>query len=200
MTRLLYCGTSQDKAYLPYLKPCVGGANVEVMLKDASLTHLELLCKSKGIEGIFTNNVSILKALLQWTDNRKDPSLDSYAGSIFKRNGVEYLIINPLHHLVSVSYGKFIFTRHISKLANRDSWLPSSEFVFRILDSSNVESTFQEFQSAYAIACDIETFSSPPAIRCIGYTAIFLESSSSVGRSDGKSGSQIRTVSCVLPV
>lgn len=189
MTKLLYIGTAADKAYLPYLKPCVSGASVEVALKDMSLTHVELLCKSKGISGVFTNNVELLKKLLDWTNNRKDPSLDSYAGSIFKHNGIEYLIINPLSHLVSVSYGTFIFKRHISKLACPSDWLPSTPFNWAILDGSNVESIFARYTSAFAIACDIETFSSPLAIRCIGYTAIFL---------DPVKG--ITTHSCVLPL
>lgn len=189
MTKLLYLGTPQDKAYLSYLKPCVSGASVEVALKDMSLTHVELICKSKGITGVFTNNVSVLKLLLNWTDNRKDPSLDSYAGSLFHHNGIEYLIINPLHHLVSVSYGNFIFKRHISKLACPNDWIPSSEFNWCILDGSNVDGIFARYASAFAIACDIETFSSPLAIRCIGYTAIFLDDSK-----------RVTTHSCVLPL
>ena len=189
MTRLLYVGTPADKPYLPYLKSCVHGAHVEVALKDMSLTHIELICKSKSVTGVFTNSVHVLKQLLNWTDNRKDPSLDSYAGSLFKRGDIEYLIINPLSHLVTVNYGQFIFKRFISKLACRDSWLPNTEFNWCVLDGSNVESVFARYASAYAIAVDIETFSAPLAIRCIGYTAIFL---------DPVKG--ITTHSCVLPI
>lgn len=189
MTRLLYLGTAQDKSYLTDLKSCVHGANVTVSLKGMSLVHAELLCKSKGIEAIFTNDVEILKLLLNWTDKRKDPSLDNYAGSLFKHNGVEYLIINPLQHLVSVPYGQFILKRHISKLACRSDWMPGTEFNWCILDGSNVESVFARYLSAYAIACDIETLPSPLAIRCIGYTAVFL---------DPVKG--ITTHSCVLPL
>lgn len=189
MTKLLYLGSPSDESYLPYLKGCVSGASVTPICKaDLMLAQIEMLAKAKGFEGVICSNQNILKRLLTWTDNRKDPSLDSYQGSIFLHNGLEYLIINPLFHLVSVSYAPFVFKRFISKLAARDSWLPSSTFNWHILDASNIEFTFQLFQSAYAIAVDIETFSSPLSIRCIGYTAIFLESGN------------WRTVSCVLPL
>lgn len=188
MTRLLYIGTPADKSYLPALKPCVHGASVEVSLKPMSTTHVELICKSKQIEGVFTNDVELLKQLLSWTDKRKSPSLDSYAGSLFKRNGVEYLIVPPLAQLYSVSYGEFIFKRYISKLARPSDWLPTTEFNWCLLDGENIESVFDEFRSAYAIAVDIETFSSPLAIRCCGYTAIFAD------------GAGLKTKSCVLPI
>lgn len=192
MARLLYIGTYQDVNYLSYLKGCVSGASVEVITKPVgTLTQIELLCKAKGISGCFTSSVEILKKLLSWTDNRKDPSLDSYAGSIFNHGGLEYLIINKLEHIITVPYGKFIYTRFISKLASPDSWRPSTSFDFCILDSSNIEQVFSDYRSACAIAVDIETFSSPLAIRCIGFTAIFVDSSG-IGCCSTKS--------CVLPI
>jgi DNA polymerase I-like protein with 3'-5' exonuclease and polymerase domains len=66
--------------------------------------------------------------------------------------------------------------------------MSGTEFNWTLLDGSNIESVFNDFKSAFAIACDIETFSSPLSIRCIGYTAIFLE------------GLRITTKSCVLPI
>jgi len=189
MAKLLYVGSPADESYLPYLKGCCSGASVTPLCKsDLMLAQIEAVCKSRGFEGVICSNQNILKRLLSWTDNRKDPSLDSYQGSIFLHNGLEYLIINPLFHLTAVSYGPFVFKRFISKLAARDSWLPSTAFNWAILDAINIGAIFDEFQSAYAIAVDIETFSEPLSIRCIGYTAIFL--------NEG----QIRTKSCVLPL
>lgn len=189
MTKLLYIGTPEDESYLPFLKGCVGGASVATTLKPISvLAQVRLLCESKGFTGVITSSVDILKKLLKWDNPRKNPSLDSYQGSLFLHDGIEYLIINPLFHLVSVPYGTFVFKRFISKLASPSDWLPTSAFNWTLLDGSNIEATFEEFQSAFAIATDIETFSDPLSIRCIGYTAIFLE------------GDRWRTRSVVLPL
>jgi DNA polymerase I-like protein with 3'-5' exonuclease and polymerase domains len=187
-SRLLFLG-SADKSYLPYLKPCVQGVSCEVVLKDDILpATLDALCRAKGINGVICSNVSFLKRLLHWTDNRKEPSLDNYQGSIFKREGLEILIINPLFHLTAVPYAKFVFTRFISKLVRRSSWLPAPDFHWSILDARNMEAAYANLQTAYAIATDIETFSDPLSIRCIGFTGIFIRS----GR--------IETTSYVLPV
>lgn len=181
MTRLLFIGTPSEAPYLPYLRGCVSGATVSVITKPVdTLTQIELICKRDSISGVFTSSVAILKKLLNWTDTRKEPSLSSYAGSLFKRAGIEYLIIEPLAQLTSVPYAKFIYTRHISKLAATDAWLSTTAFDYSLLDATNIESEYEAFQGAYAIAVDIETFSKPLSIRCIGYTAIYISSSGSL--------------------
>lgn len=180
----------ETNSLLPYLKPCVQGVSTAVKLvPDIMLTQLELEAKAKGVTGIITNNVNILKRLLNWTDARKNPSLDSYQGSLFKRGDIEYVIINPLNHLVGVNHAQFTYTRFISKLARPDSWRASTEFNWRILDGSNVEDAYRVLQSAYAIAVDIETFSDPLSIRCIGFTAIYFTAEGG-----------LESYSCVLPL
>lgn len=187
--RLLFIGTYQDVPHLSRLKTLVAGSSVEIITKPvATLTQIDLLCKAKSITGVFTSSVDLLKKLLAWTDTRKSPSLDDYAGSIFRRGDLEYLIINPLDHLVSISYAPFIFEKHISKLADRSAWKDSSKFTFDMLGADNINSIFTHYQSAYAIAVDIETFSNPVSIRCIGYTAIFITQD------------ELTTHSCVLPI
>jgi DNA polymerase I-like protein with 3'-5' exonuclease and polymerase domains len=189
MTKLLFVGSPSDEPYLPYLKGCMSGAVTTPLCKaDVSLVQLELIAKAKGFTGIITSNVNILKRLLNWTDNRKDPSLDNYQGSLFLHNGTEYLILNPLFHLTAIPYAKFVYTRFISKLARPDSWLPASDFKWSVVTAGNVDGIFERFTKAFAIAVDIETFPAPLSIRCIGYTAIFLD------------GATWTTESCVLPV
>jgi DNA polymerase I-like protein with 3'-5' exonuclease and polymerase domains len=53
------------------------------------------------------------------------------------------------------------------------------QFNWTILEPSNAQEIFSKFSEAYAIAIDIETFSSPLSIRCVGYTAVFLDGTSS---------------------
>jgi DNA polymerase I-like protein with 3'-5' exonuclease and polymerase domains len=187
--RLLFVGSPEDKPFLSFLKPAVQGVATEVMLQpDPLLSQIELLCKAKGISGVICSNKNTLKRLLSWTDNRKDPSLDNYQGSLFHRGDLEIVILNPLFHLTAVSYAPFIFKRFVSKLVRRSSWLSTPEFHWNILTPANIEDAFETLSSAYAIATDIETFSAPLSIRCIGYTSI----------NRGPSG--FETNSYVLPV
>lgn len=189
MSRLLFIGTGFDVSYLPFLKGCVSGAAVEVITKPVgTLTQIELICKQKGIDGVFTSSATILRKLLG-RDETEKASLDDYAGSLFLRNGIEYVIINPLKQLMTVPHGKFLATRLISKLARRDDWRTSTVFNWCMVTPENVESIFNSYQSALAIAVDIETFKDPCSIRCIGYTAII---------ADGKGN--LTSHSCVLPV
>lgn len=42
-----------------------------------------------------------------------------------------------------------------------------------MFDESTFDALCERFSKAVAIACDIETFSKPPSIRCVGYTGLF---------------------------
>lgn len=191
MTKLIYLGTSEDEKNLYALKSCIPvGVSVSPICKPIdTLTQIELLAKSRGITGVIVSQQGVLERLLGWSDTRKKPSLDAYQGSLFKRNGLEYVIINPLDQLHSVPYGKFIATRFISKVATPDKWIPSSAFKWNLVDGGNVEASYADVSKAYAVSLDIETFSSPLSIRCLGYTTINLG-------SDGT----ISTHSYVLPL
>lgn len=190
--RLLYIGTSADEWYLPHLKPVLAGNACSIRLKAPdTLTEVELQCRAKGIDAIFTSSVEVLKKLLQWDKSSRSPSINDYAGSLFKHGGFEYLIVNPIEHIVKVPYGKFIYERFLSKLLTPSQWNPSTKFDWELVTDRNVVSIFELYQkSAYAIAVDIETFSSPLSIRCIGFTAIIIDEASK----------SISTHSSVLPV
>lgn len=190
MAKLLFCGTHDDASYLHQLKSCANGSTIQVVSQPVStLVQLEILCKQKGITGIFFTQISILEKLLNWTDTRKKPSLNDYQGSIFQHGGLEYMPISPLAQLRTVPYGTFILKRFLSKLISPTDWLSDIDFNYRLMDASNIESTFEQFKSAFAIAVDIETFSNPISIRCIGYSALFI----------GNDGS-LSIESAVLPI
>lgn len=186
---LLFLGTQEDKAYLPKLKSVVGTATVFVLLEQIqTITEVVLYCKKRNITGVISTSKTLLTKLLSRENERKQPSLDSYAGSYFKRDGIEFVFINPLEHFVSVSYGSFLARRFVSKLTAPEEWMQQPEFNWEIATASTIESIYSRYQNAYAIACDIETYKENLAIRCIGYTAIFI--------TDGK----FTTHSCVLPI
>lgn len=177
---LLFLGTSDDVDYIPRLKGLVGSASVTVITSPVStLTQLEMYCKPKGITGIICTSVPILRKLLEEKGkdfkSNSNPSLDAYSGSYFSRNGIEYVFINPLSQLVSVNYGKFLAQRYISKLSAPKSWNATTAFHWELLTPSNIERIYYDYQNAFAIACDIETLQDPLSIRCIGFTAIYLD-------------------------
>lgn len=183
---LLFLGTEEDRAYAARLKQMVGACSVYVVLTPIStIAEVLLYCKKRNITGVFSTSKILLHKLL---GRDKSASLDNYAGSYFIHGGIEFVFINPLEHLIKVPYGAFLTRRYISKLTAPETWTEVPEFNWCMLTPTNAEAIFARYSTAYAIAVDIETFKSPLSIRCIGYTAIFI---------DGKS---ISTHSCVLPL
>ena len=176
--RILFIGTPDDKAYLPRLKACVGTASVALLLETPStFTELKLLCQAKNVTAIVSTSQSLLQKLIdsQVTTKRKRPSIDNYAGSLFNvpNTTLECLFIPPLEQLITVSHGTFLTRRYISKLVTPEKWLPTTKFHWSMFDEATFEKKLEYYSDAQAIAIDIETFSTPPSIRCVGYTALF---------------------------
>lgn len=190
MKKLLFLGTFADKEYLPRLKPLViNKASVAVRLTAPLVwTELKVFCASRGITGIVSTCPTFLK-LLVGMQGRKAPSIDNYAGSFFKKDGIEIIFINPLKHLVTVSYGKFLTERYLSKLLSPEKWFKTPEFNWTLIEPSNADSIYKILDGAYALACDIETLKDPLSIRCIGYTALYVTPSG-----------ELATYSYVLPI
>jgi len=188
----LFLGFYEDKPYVSYLKGMFNGLNTYVVCEKMELlSHLEMYCAKRGITKVVSTNTTILSKLLERVGNFKStPSLQDYAGSLFEYAGIEIVFIDPLKQLLTVSYGKFITSRYISKVCAPSAWNEPTSFQWHLLTASNLESTYQEFSSAYAIAVDIETFKLNLAIRCIGFTGVFLSSSTGA----------IHTSSAVLPL
>jgi len=183
--RLLFLGTPEDQSYLPYLKPLVGGKPAKVLLNEPStLAEVYIYCRSVGITGVISTSPKYLKLLVNDLSGNtlsvKNPSIDNYQGSLFKRDGLEIVFTAPLKQLVTVPYGKHIAQRFISKLISPDTWLQCPEFNWCILDHSNIEQVFDAYKDCYALAVDIETIKDPLGIRCIGYTALFISETGEV--------------------
>jgi DNA polymerase I-like protein with 3'-5' exonuclease and polymerase domains len=169
---LLFLGTPDDIPYVPRLKPMLTGHSTYVVTeKVTTITELQMYCAKRGITGVLTTQLSILARLA--VDDPK-PSIDNYAGSLFTRNDIDIVIINPLAQLFSVSYGKFLTERYISKLTSPEKWLVAPEFYWEVVTPSTAQSWLEVFSKATAIAVDIETIKEPLGITCIGYTAILL--------------------------
>lgn len=180
-SRILFIGTIADKPYLASLKGCVGTASVALLLETpTTFTEISLLCKAKQCTAIISTSQLLLQKLIdsQWTgQKRRIPSIDNYAGSLFHlpNTSLDCIFIPPLEQLVTVSHGSFLTRRYISKLVAPMEWLPATAFNWKIFSEDTYEEFYQKCQTATAIACDIETFQSPPSIRCVGFTAVWLQ-------------------------
>src|SRR5574337_631083 len=171
---LLFYGTPEDRSYLHYLKTDIGTHQCYILTQPiTTLYELESYCKSRSITAVLTTS----KVLLSKISGRDKVSIDAFAGSWFKKNGIEYVILNPLEQCVTVPYGKFLQSRYVSKVTRPSKWLDVPEFKWRIIKT---EADFQyahEFLSASVIiGTDIETFKNPLSIRCIGYTGLRINS------------------------
>lgn len=184
---LLFYGTPEDRSYIHHLKPDVGTHQCYILTQPiTTLYELESYCKSRSITAVLTTS----KVLLSKISGRDKVSIDAFAGSWFKKNGIEYVILNPLEQCVTVPYGKFLQSRYVSKITRPSKWLDVPEFKWRIIKT---EADFQyahEFLAASTlIGLDIETFKNPLSIRCIGYTGLRIS-------SDG----ELSTHSFVIPL
>jgi hypothetical protein len=172
-----FIGTPDDKEYIPYLKGMFNGHTVWVCLEPISLlTHLEMYCAKKGATKIVCTSVPILQKLVERAGSTCIPkSISDYAGSVFTYKNLEIVFVNPLRQLFTVSYGKFLAARYISKVCAAGTWQEATHFEWHVLDSSSrIEAAYHDLSQAYAIATDIETFQSPLSIRCIGYCGVFI--------------------------
>jgi DNA polymerase I-like protein with 3'-5' exonuclease and polymerase domains len=172
---ILFYGTEEDRANLPYLKPYLGNHRCYVLTKPiTTLYEIESYCKSRSITGVLTTSSSLLQRL---AGRDKEVSLDAFSGSYFKRNDIEYVILNPLEQVHTVPYGKFLLERFTSKLTRREKWLATPKFQWRVI-KNEADFNFALDWISQSIVCgtDIETFSDPLAIRCVGYTGLRIDS------------------------
>lgn len=191
MSNFLFLGTPTDKEYTVHLKGFFQGFTTYVVTDPVEmLGQLEMYCAKRSITKVVSTNTDILRKLLEIQGNFKtSPSLSDYSGSMFSHRNLDIVFIPPLKQLFTVSYGRFICKRFISKLTNPELWQEPTEFRWAVLDVGNIDAAYNTLERCYALAVDIETFKSPLSIRCIGYTGILISA-----------GGSISTVSYVLPM
>ena len=188
---LLYLGTAADTNYLHLLKPLLGvGNSCKVILTPATTwAEIGLYCKKHDITGVICSQAAFIPRVTGEDYGSKAPSIDNYAGSLVTKAGISVVFVNPLEHIITVPYGKFLLTRYITKLTQKESWYKSTEFSWEVVSQTNVESLYNLFQTAALIAVDIETIKSPLSITCVGYCGLFYS-------ADGT----LRSHSIVLPM
>jgi DNA polymerase I-like protein with 3'-5' exonuclease and polymerase domains len=173
MENLLLMYAPEQKNYLSYLKPLVTG-RASVHLSDQCpimFAGMVILAGSKKAKKVVVCNEAVLKLV---SDNDK-ANLSNYAGSIIKRAGLEFLIIDPLDQLVTVPYGKFLTTRYLSKFLSPANWLSLPNFNWNLFKPAHTEYLLSVFARASFISCDIETGDTEErCITCIGFTSVHV--------------------------
>lgn len=169
---ILFLGNESDRSYLPYLKPYIGTHKCYILLKAVSTFYeIESYCKERGITGVITTREDVLLKI----SGREKASIDDFAGSWFTRNGLEYVIVNPLEHVITVPYGKFLLERFVSKLTKPEKWIVEPELQWKVIKNVGEFEEAKAFLSTCTlIGEDIETFSNPNSIRCVGYTGLHV--------------------------
>lgn len=186
----LFLGTYEDTEYIPHLKNMFNGIHTYVNTKEYStLFELESYCSgkdpksgaSRSINKVVSTSTTLLGKLLALQGNVKDnPSLNDYAGSCFSYKHIDIVFVARLKQLFTVPYGRFICERFISKLVAPHVWIEPTQFRFRVPKEREYAQILEEYAGAFAIAIDIETLKKPLAIRCIGYTALFIRPDGSI--------------------
>lgn len=176
--RLLFLGTEADKRFLPTLRRIEArfpGLKIFTSLHTpGTITEVLASARKNEFSGVLTTNLAVLTKLVGVKISSAEESIANYAGSLFKVQGLEFVILNPLAQLITIPYGEFLAERFISKLARPEIWPSFPEFNWLLATPQNLEATYERFKGVKLLAVDIETARVPqPHITCIGYTAIF---------------------------
>lgn len=149
--------TPDDTPYIPAFKPLLKGHTAyHIDANPDSAGETELYARSKGIKYIISTNPIVLRQVVSDSTQSKE-SIDNWAGSLWERNGITFLFINPLRQLYSVAYGKFIAERFVSKITQPETWKRTPAFTWDLARPDTVQRWFDVFSKAIVIAEDIET-------------------------------------------
>lgn len=144
----------REANYLPVLAALLrqAGHTAVSTSKPHSATQLMAKAKAGKCEAIICINSETLANLAPGSK----PSLDAYRGSLL-RYDYPVLVVNPLAHINSVTYGRFLLENDLKKLST--CHLPPAHFSFEVVDT---EDKFEEILSyvqneAILMSHDIET-------------------------------------------
>jgi hypothetical protein len=164
--------------YTGHIKPIMSkflGLKIQVSsARVNTLAEVVSVVKRNKYDGVLTSSLDLLKKLVGVDISSAEASIDNYAGSFFKYLGIEFVILNPIKHLITVPYGKFLAERYISKLAAPERWIRCPKFQYGVVTPENVDGVYRKLEQAVLIAVDIETRKEPFIhITEIGFTAVF---------------------------
>lgn len=180
--------------YLKAFATLCKGANVQAVKfkTDAPSMYAEFIqwCKIYEADAVVITNVITLEFALRAQvdfrppNTRKGITLNDYQGSMLNiRIGdrtIPAVVLNPLEHLRTVPYGKFLAERFLSKIIAPEKWLPDISFHWTEVTNDTAEAVRNHLNEAILIAVDIETPTTGErfeqrCINCVGYAALFTD-------------------------
>lgn len=162
-----------DEKFLPFLKPIlIGKCNLHLNnTQPTAVLEVVMRAREKGCKFVATTSPKLLSLLLG-----KSGTLDDYAGSIIEKYGVEFLILNPVEHLITVPYGRFLYERYFRKFLHIEEWLSIPNFTWELFQPARYAEILASFAKASFISCDIETRKDDERrITCCGFTALYID-------------------------
>lgn len=168
--KFLFYHTPSDADFLPLLKSSLAGYRTALRAKSpVAVTEMLMETKELGTRQVIVTNPAVLKLLRPGLGTQ-----DDFAGSIVKRSDVEFLILNPAEHLVTVNYGKFLFDRYLSKFTKSDKWFQQTQFTWELADEGSIDALYDLLVGSLYCAIDIETLTEDRRISCVSYTCVYL--------------------------
>lgn len=175
--QVMFQFTAADTPFLSQFKKQIAGRLTGKVSTADIMTASDPIVKLRGFAPdsnmIATTSEVLLQKIL---DNpKKKASINDYAGSIIEYREHDYLILNPLSSLFSISYGKHLFNRFTDKFAQPDKFISLPEFTWEVFQSSKYRAYLVEFANADFISNDIETIPTDERhITCMGFSAVYI--------------------------
>jgi hypothetical protein len=181
-----------DGSYLKALATLVRG-NHSVKFKSTDPTmYAEFInwCKGYNADAVIITNQATLELVLHAQADFRPPNtkkgitLNDYQGSVLNirisdTKSIPAVVLNPLEHLRTVPYGKYLAERFLSKILTPEKWMPDIQFQWKLADVGNANAIVERLATARLLAVDIETPTEGPKqearfINCVGYAGLFL--------------------------
>lgn len=174
--KILFLGTEVDRPFLSFFRDVLRSANSTIQCTFSLHHHdfieeIALQYGKSGTTHIITTQQNLIPLLCQ-TASSKEQTIDNYAGSWVTHtgSGLEFLFVHPLKQCVTVSYGKFLLARYMSKWLHPERWVTQDKFNWKILETlDDYIACLNNIISARVCAIDIET-RPDLSISCISYT------------------------------
>lgn len=184
MKNLLVVYDAAEKEVLPQLAQHVNGARLQLVDgSTVSASFVAHIVKQKKFDGVLVCTDSLLYSLA----GADDVSRSDFAGSLFEKDGVEFLILPPLISakdkklgynksiLHTVAHMPHLISHYVSKLTAPELWPKMPEFKWAVGTPENLEQIYEAFKECKFISCDIETRKDPLYIRMVGFTGVWLD-------------------------
>lgn len=164
---------NSDSSYLFRLKKVVAGrANGKITSEQViAPMQVYIAAKQAKCSCVATTSSKLLNLLLG--SPKKNATLNDYAGSIIQFKDMEFLILNPLDHLVLNPAGEFLFKRYLDKFIHPERFIEIPEFEWSLFSEEKTSYWLEIADTCDGMSYDIET--GRPAdriITCIGFTFI----------------------------